>query len=98
MAKKIPDSIWTVTTIRLRGERRLCSRTWGYYFSKDDAIEGMHRCCDTEAGYYQYTIIENFAPGIYAMAKTELWFMWDSEWQSCDKPESEISTVNYAIG
>ncbi len=92
-------SIWTVTTIRLRGDRKLCSRTWGYYLSQEDAIDGMQRCCDSEAGYYQYAIIENFTPGIYAMAKTELWFKWDEhEWKSCDKPEGEQSTVNYAIG
>lgn len=93
-----PSGIWTVATIGIHGGRDVEARTWGYYFTEADAIAGMRRCCDIEAGYYTHAIIENFTPGIYATANKETWFFWDDGWKPCAKPESESHVVNYGMG
>jgi len=105
------QSIWMVTTLAARQDKNSFKRTayprsWGYFFAKEQAIEGMHRCCDTECGYYTHAIIEEFEPGIYSLAKEELWFVWrgdtnlagNGEWASCEKPETEAGTINYGLG
>ncbi len=94
-----PPSIWTVATISTH-YRNMGARTWGYYFSLEEAVSGMQRCVDTEAGYYRYAIIENFTPGIYALAVTEDWYEWvnDAGWVPCSKPESERQIINYGMG
>lgn len=92
------DSIWTITTISAHN-RRIGGRTWGYYFSQEDAIKGMSNYVDTEAGYYTHVVIENFRPGIYAEVVSEHWFVWDGiQWASCEKPEPEKQIRNYGMG
>lgn len=90
--------IFTVSTIGLHPDRRVSPRTWGYFFDRKEAIDGLMAYCDTEAGYYTHAIIECFKPGIYAMAHTELWFVHDGKWKPCEKPESEKQIINYGIG
>lgn len=98
LAKKKAE-IHTVTTIGLHPDKRIGPRTWGYYFDRKEAIDGLMAYCDTEAGYYTHAIIENFAPGIYSLAGSELWFVHNgSKWTPCDKPASEAQTINYGIG
>ena len=93
-----PQTIWTVSTIGIHPNERIWTRTWGYYFTREEAIAGMDGCVDTEAGYYTHVIIEQFTPGIYAMAETEEWFVWAEGWKPCEKPESEMQVINYGMG
>jgi hypothetical protein len=93
-------NIWTVATLGIHEGRDVSPRTWGYYLTKDEAIAGMHRCVDTEAGYYTHVVIESFEPGIYAICHEEnqTWFEWKDAWVACAKPETERRIVNYGMG
>lgn len=94
-------NIWTVTTVGIHEKDRVETRTWGYYLTREEAIEDMHRCVDTEAGYYTHAIIEEFAPGIYAHVLDDRWFEWSdamSGWKRCAKLESEAHIINYGMG
>ena len=93
------SSIWTVTAIGK--DQKTSPRNWGYYFSSEDAYDGMQRSVDTEAGYYKYVVIENFTPGIVASADKELWFIWSwryDKWIKCKKPKCEIGITSYGMG
>ena len=102
--------IWTVTTLAIRVGRDAKSRTWGYYLThprtwgyyltRNDAIAGMHKCIDTEAGYYTHVVIESFEPGIYVFCHEENqeWFVWKDGWKECIKPRAERHIVNYGMG
>lgn len=94
------NNIWTITTIGLHKDKsRYVPRTWGYYFTREEAIRGMHSSVDSEAGYYTHAIIERFDPGIYAMAEDEEWFeSVENRWVPCAKPTSETYIVNYGMG
>lgn len=48
--------IWTVATIGLHKERCMAARTWGYFLSRKEAIQGMRAECNDEAGYYTHAI------------------------------------------
>lgn len=91
-------AIYTITTIGLHADHRFRSRTWGFYLTLDEAIEGMHKCVDTGAGYYTHVVIESFQPGIYATADSEAWFEWTDGWKACAKPDAEQGCVSYGMG
>lgn len=95
------ETIWTVSTLGLHGDirRRVSSRCWGYYFTWDQALQGMRCHCDSEMGYYTHAVIEQFKPGIYANCSVEEWFKFEGDvLVKCAKPESEKHICNYAIG
>lgn len=94
----LASGIWTVATLGIHDGRDVDTRTWGYHFTRDEAVAAMYRFCDTEAGYYTHAVIENFAPGIYALPDAEEWFVWDDGWKPCAKPESESGIVSYGMG
>ena len=92
--------IWTVSTLGLRHEH-VGPRTWGFYHSLEEALDGLHRFCDDECGYYTHAIVESFKPGIYAEVTSERWFEWQLDmygWKPCEKPESESHVINYGMG
>lgn len=93
-------NIWTISTIGLHGQGRVETRTWGYCFTRDEAIAEMHGCVDTEAGYYTHVVIESFEPGITSICHEENqeWFEWRDAWVSCAKPETERGIINYGMG
>ncbi len=77
------------------------TRTWGFYFSLDDAKQGMHRNVDSECGYYTHCVIERFSPGIYSVANFEKWWKFNKESDiliPCEKPEHVKRLINFGIG
>lgn len=106
------QKIYTVTTLYIdptaeKGKfpKSYRSRTWGFYYSLDDAIRGMKVCCSDDAGHYNHCVIERYNPGIYSVANFEKWYAWDdfidnslNKWIECSKPEILEKTINFAIG
>lgn len=103
-------NIWFVAS---RGKsingKRIRSRTWGFAFTKDDAIqwvlnqpEGM-----SEYGYYKYVVIESVAPYFDLSERNEVWYELRSTTESkrgpysaveIEKPEEFSKTINFTIG
>lgn len=100
--------IYTVTTLYLNPDTppdkfpsNIRRRTWGFYYSLDDAVKGMHRNIDSECGYYTHCVIERYSPGIYPIANFEKWFVFNRESDilvPCEKPEHVKRLINFGIG
>jgi hypothetical protein len=92
-------TIWTVSTLSTHN-REMGARTWGYFFTREDAVAAMMLSVDTECGYYTHAVIEEFEPGIYCLSNIELWYEWviDVGWRAVEKPESELHIINYGMG
>ena len=105
--KKQYKYIYTITTLYIDESIPLSkfqdhkTRTWGFYFSLDDAIKGMKNNVDSECGYYTHVAIERFSPGIYCLANFEKWFVFNKESDiliPCKKPEHVKNLINFGIG
>jgi hypothetical protein len=93
--------IHTVTTIphHPEDERRhtYSSRCWGFFNTREEALDGLHHHVDSEAGYYN----ERFLEGIYAKADHEEWFKYDFDnhkWVKIPTPEFAVGIINHGIG
>lgn len=91
--------IYTLTTID--GLRK--KRTWGYYLTLSDAVHAVTQNKDNMIDcLYDYLVIEQYGPGIIAMATSEMWFHWNEghrTWvQIINKPTFLNGTISFAMG
>ncbi len=94
--------IHTVTTISHHPDKEhlhSSPRCWGYYPTREQAIDGLNRCVSDEAGYYTHVVIERFTPGIYAVSDQVEWFVYEAnKWLPIGEPEFSRSVINYGMG
>ena len=80
------------------------SRSWGYYFSEQEAIEAVEANISDlyECGYYNFVTIEEVNPGLIAFSSKTLFYRWDlssSKWKKVHhRPNWAKDTVNFALG
>lgn len=100
-----PTHIHTITLVpyhpadKRQGSFLPC--TFGFCFSREEAIAGLRANCDTETGYYNRAVIERYCGGIYIEADQEEWLRNDDDgngWVMCDKPVELKQVVHFAMG
>ena len=97
------DRIYTVTSVNIE-QPVPRTRCWGYYFSKNEAIEAVKNNTGdlVECGYYSHAVIEEIKEGILQVDLTPLWFRFtDQEVGKAveiDRPPDQIGIVNYGMG
>lgn len=80
------------------------SRTPGYFFKLEDAIECVEENWgDIYEGSYKHAVIETVGQGMYPHIREEIWFEWQGTWDEggykrIDKPKSTKCTVNWGLG
>jgi hypothetical protein len=69
-------SIYLVTVLSLQGAEIVRSRTWGWFAKFTDAEKAvLENHTDLfEMHYYTHAVIEEYPPGLLAIAKTERWY------------------------
>jgi hypothetical protein len=82
-------------------------RIVGFYFDKETAIKCVEEdwAGFSEAGYYNYIVIEELCQGIYPCVSSKddrhVWFYHDDDlnkWIVCDKPKCLKNTIGFSIG
>jgi hypothetical protein len=77
------------------------SRTFGFFFDKEKAIEAvMENKCDIHECYYIYVVIETIEEGIHHNLGEEIWFKWNNKngYTVCQKPKELESVYCYGMG
>ncbi len=95
----VQDSIFTVTGITK--DPRSSARCFGFYFSKEDAVDAVLRNCGgmDEGGYYQYLVVEEHVTGAYTMPRQEIWFSWRrNKYKEIKMPPKFEQITNFAMG
>ena len=98
--------IYTLTTmIGDKGEAINGKRSWGFYHSEKKALRAIrHNFGDMDDCLYDYLVMEEYKPGVVAIAEREVWFEWASigelsgTWIECGKPKFSEGLVNWAMG
>lgn len=96
-------SIHTVTLVPHHEDMKNIplARCIGFYRDREAARNGLHSRGDTEAGYYNYAILERYEEGAWAMSEEPEWYQYDffkNEWIQVPEPKFAEYTVNYGIG
>ena len=60
--------------------KELYGGAWGYYWTRDEAVDAAHRnMTDMHEALYPYAIIERLEPGLFPIPREREWFGWDEE-------------------
>src|SRR5688572_2194812 len=99
------NTIFTITSIvHVDGEKGTSQRCFGWYPKLAEAQAAVKaNLGDLEEALYNWLVIEQYEPGIHAMALSEHWYEWiegedGGSWERASKPSWSIGTVNWAIG
>lgn len=96
------DRIWTVTVVR--NADSFTPRCWGWFRSLEQAVDAVMTeptWLLFEEGYYQYVVIEDYAPGICTHPTGEWWAQYTHETKTVvpiPKPLWSEKVVNWGIG
>lgn len=76
------------------------ARTFGYYETKDDAVEAvLGNYCDIFECCYTYAVVEYIEPGLYNLATEKWFFKWNDEKCQYEPIEPFVDCWgNYAFG
>jgi hypothetical protein len=97
--------IYTVATVFVKPvTEEIISRAWGYYYSLDEAIQGInkHAYLLYECGEGKFLVIESVNPGITNLENHhEYWFKLNEKtfkYESIEKPNECKSIVMFSMG
>ena len=75
------------------------TRTFGYYITKDDAIEAVkHNTLDIHETIYDYMLIEEIEEGLYNPSLTRWWFKYAGNDTYTEIPEPDFMKHFVGIG
>ena len=103
------QTYWFITVIekieyntKYSGLNTGCTRCWGFYTSKDTAIQALHKNkTDMWETIYDYAVLEEYYEGISAPTLRRQFFKFDEEkygYFEIDEPETVKHTWNFALG
>ena len=72
--------MYFVSTLEEDDYTELYGGAWGYFWTKESAVDSVHRnMTDMHETIYPYAIIENLEPGLFPVPKERVWFGWDED-------------------
>ena len=72
--------MYFVSTLEEDDCTELYGGAWGYFWTKESAVDSVHRnMTDMHETIYPYAIIENLEPGLFPVPKERVWFCWDED-------------------
>jgi hypothetical protein len=98
--------IYTVTSVFLDAKGHVeRTRCVGWYLELRQAKNAVINDVGSlsEAGYYNYIVIEESPEGIYGVSQQDYqwWFSHNDVkncWESCVKPENQVGIVGFGVG
>ena len=91
--------MYFVSTLEEDDCTELYGGAWGYFWTKESAVDSVHRnMTDMHETIYPYAIVEKLEPGLFPVPKERVWFGWDEDKEGfCEIEIQHISSLHYAL-